>query len=51
MLYSTVRVNAIVKLTTIYEKVHEKYNTVMSMMKTYRVRKAAFNYVEGSFKE
>lgn len=49
-LYSTVRVNPVVKLTIICEKVNEKYNTSMSRMKDYRERKVAFNYVEGSFK-
>lgn len=43
-LYSIVRVNPCVKLTTIREKVHEKYNTGMSRMKDYMERKATLNY-------
>ncbi|CAK8568773.1 unnamed protein product [Lathyrus sativus] len=50
-LYSTVRVNPSIKLTTICEKLHEKYNTSMSRTKAYRARKASLNYVEGTFKE
>lgn len=50
-LHSMVRINPDVKLTAICENVHEKWNTSMSRMKSYRVRKAAINLVEGSFKE
>ncbi|XP_058725523.1 uncharacterized protein LOC131596801 [Vicia villosa] len=50
-LYSTVRINPNVKLTSICEKVHEKWNAGMNRMKAYRARKQALNMVEGSFKE
>lgn len=39
------------KLTTISEKVHEKYNNGMSRMKVYREIKLTPYYVQGSFKE
>lgn len=50
-LYSNVILNLAVKLTTIREKVHGKYNIGMSRMKAYRARKVALYYVEWSFKE
>ncbi|XP_058757061.1 uncharacterized protein LOC131630284 [Vicia villosa] len=50
-LYSTVRINPNVKLTSICDKVHEKWNVRMNRMKAYRARKATLDMVEGSFKE
>lgn len=50
-LMPNVRENPNIKLTTISNKAHEKWNVKVSRMKAYRARKKDIDMVDGSFRE
>jgi predicted glycosyl hydrolase (DUF1957 family) len=50
-LFSTMRENANITLTSITNKAHQKWNVGVSKMKAYRARRAAIDLIDGSCRE